>query len=328
MSEPRRPGGSDDPLTLPDGSRAVYQRIAKGESIPPDADGLGFLLDLGLVTPDPAEPDTYVVVDLRQAEARLRSRTETQLGQVVDFMAGIPSLFEELMAEVRRHGQSAACASSEFLEGVDLVNAHLTQAIIRARDELLTSQPGPRDRELLSKSVDRDTAAVERGVSMRTLYHASARTNAATREWVQRMSTLGAQVRTLAAPFMRFVLVDRRSAVIQDYSDGIDAQQGAWLIRDHALCGFIGEVFEQYWTRGDDWQGSEATSGEAVTTELQRTILRELCAGRDQQQIAHRIGYSQRTVTAHLAELRCTLNFQTVHQLVYWWATSEERKLS
>lgn len=322
---------TEGPAALPDDARAVYQRIVRGEPVTAGTPGLDYLTHFGLVTPDPAEPTTYVPVDLHDAEMQLRARTEGRLGEIVDYMSGIPRLFEELAAEFRSIGQTpAGCmsrASSEFLEGVDLVNAHLARAIIRAREELLTSQPGPRNRKLLSKSVERDTAAIDRGVSMRTLYHASARTNPATRQWVQMMTDKGAQVRTLAAPFMRFVLVDRQSAVIQDYSDGRDALQGAWLIRDHAMCGFIAETFEQYWTRAADWQGAEPSSSATVTTALQRTILRELCNGRDQQQIATRLGYSQRTITAHLAELRNTLGLYTVHQLVYWWATSDERKL-
>ncbi|MFD7236434.1 LuxR C-terminal-related transcriptional regulator [Streptomyces syringium] len=323
-----RPLCTQGPANLPDDARSVYQRIVRGEPVSAGTAGLDYLTALGIVTPDPAEPTTYVAADLQQAEAQLRTRAEGRLGEIVSYMSGIPSLFEELAAEARSMGRSpAGCPSSEFLEGVDRVNAHLARAIIRAREELLTSQPGPRNRKLLSKSVERDTAAIDRGVSMRTLYHASARANPPTREWVQMMTDKGARVRTLNSPFMRFVLVDRKSAVIQDYSDGRDALQGAWLIRDHAMCGFIAEVFEQYWTRADDWQGAEPSTSATVSTALQRTILRELCEGRDQQQIAHRLGYSQRTITAHLAELRNTLGLHTVHQLVYWWATSDERTL-
>ncbi|WP_370420379.1 LuxR C-terminal-related transcriptional regulator [Streptomyces sp. QH1-20] len=317
---------SEPAPVLPVEAREVYQRIIKCERVPEGTAGLGLLLDLGLITPDPGEPGAYVITDLRRAETLLRSRAEGQIEQALAHMSGIPALFDELSAELRRHGKARGGAASEFLDHVDLVNERIAQAIVRAESELLTSQPGPRSRTLLSKSVDRDMAALERGVAMRTLYHASARANPATREWAQMMTARGARVRTLASPFLRFVLVDRSSAVIQDYADGRDAQQGAWLVRDHALCGFIGEVFDQYWTRADEWL--DAPTGDTVTTEVQRTILRDLCAGRDQAQIATRLGVSVRTITAHLADLRNRLELRTLHQVIYWWATSEERKLS
>lgn len=326
MTEGTRP---NRPPALPDEARDVYQLIIKGEQVTPDTTGLGFLLNLGLVTADPADSAAYVVTDLRQAETQLRAQTEAKIESAVTALAGMPALFDELALELLRHGRTGSSSTaSEFLDGVDLVNQRIGEAIIQAREELLTSQPGPRSRRLLSKSVERDMAAVERGVAMRTLYHASARTNPATRTWAQMMTERGARVRTLAAPFMRFVLVDRASAVIQDYADGRDSRTGAWLIRDHALCGFIGEVFDQYWARADCWEGAEASAGGAITTQLQRMILRELCEGRDQSQVAKRLGYSQRTITTHLTELRKKLGLRTLHQLVYWWATSDERTLS
>ena len=71
----------------------------------------------------------------------------------------------------------------------------------------------------MADGVLRDTALLERGAKIRTLYQHSARRNAITRKYVAAVTERGAEVRTLDEFFNRMIVVDRRVAVIPSRDD-------------------------------------------------------------------------------------------------------------
>ncbi|MFM9368096.1 LuxR C-terminal-related transcriptional regulator [Streptomyces sp. Da 82-17] len=323
MTEPTTaPTADGHGSVLPAELRALYERIAHGQHVPAESEDLARLVELGLVIENPYSRE-YLAVDAEQVERRLRAHAESDLARAVTRLGEVPSVVEDLRSR-RPQEVAQVSASAVFLTPAE-INAALSQAIDGAREELLTAQPGPRPKKLLRQSIGRDAAAVERGISMRTLYPASARTHSVTGEWAAAMTERGAQVRTLASSFMRCVVIDRETAVIQDHADNRPTSEGGYLIRDRAVASFIADAFETYWVRGEDWAGAATSEHASVTTPLQRAILRELCGGRTQQQIATSLGYTSRTVGQHLTELRTRLGFETLHQLVHWWSTSDER---
>ncbi|MEV0992731.1 LuxR C-terminal-related transcriptional regulator [Streptomyces sp. NPDC049949] len=305
--------------TLSEAELRVYGLIAEGKTIQAsDRRTVQRLFDAGLILRDGFQPSRYAVVDLDEIEGRLRDSVQQRLEEASRQLAEIPSLVAQLRS-CRTERPRGAGTASTWIEGKEAVNAAIAVAIDGARHELMTAQPGPRPRKVIDLSTDRDRAAVERGVAMRTLYSTSSRSNPGAVDRVNLMTALGAHFRTLTRPFMRLVLVDREFAIVEDHADGRPSFEGAHLVRDRAACGYFAAAFDLDWQIGLDWHGDEPAQQPTITTPLQRTILRALCAGKDQQQIAKTLGYSAKTINLALSDLRTKLELGTVYQLVAWW---------
>ena len=84
--------------------------------------------------------------------------------------------------------------------------------------ELLTAQPqDKRGIEELPEVVAREVAAIERGVSMRTLYQHAARRSSPPDKYVAAVTAAGAEVRTLDEFFNRLIVFDRRVAIVPSH---------------------------------------------------------------------------------------------------------------
>lgn len=316
----------DHGLLLPVEARELYARLSAGESVEPGAPGLDVLRRRGLAVTDPLS-GLFTVVSLDHAEQRLRKSVADALADTVQLFTELPYVLQDLRARRPDGPVTGPFGSAVFVEGTDAVNRLISAASDTAREEVLSAQPGPRPRRTLMLTEDRDAKMLERGTAVRTLYHASSRANPAVHDRIRVMTPKGGRFRTLASPFLLMIIFDRRLAFLVDSLEGRPPQAGAWQVRDPAVCAFLADVFEQQWNRADDWFNPAPADEDVVTTPLQRAILRELCAGHDQQQIAKALGYSARTVNAHLTDLRTRLGFRTVYQLAHWWATSPEREL-
>ncbi len=309
--------------TLSETELCVYGLIAEGEPIRKrDATTAERLATAGLIIRDAFQPSGYAAVDLDEIEGRLRTSVQQQLEGAARQLAEIPGFVSQLRS-CRTDRPRGAGMSSLWIEGKEAVNAAIASAVDGARHELLTAQPGPRPRKVIDLSTDRDRSAVERGCAMRTLYSTSTRSNPGAIDRVNLLTALGAQFRTLTKPFMRLVLVDRQYAIIEDHADGRPSFDGAYLVRDRAACGYFAAAFDVDWQIGLDWHSAEPTQQPTITTPLQRTILRALCAGKDQQQIAKTLGYSAKTINLALSDLRTKLELGTVYQLVAWWMSPD-----
>ena len=128
-------------------------------------------------------------------------------------------------------------AGSEYLADPATVNARLQDVVAGARTEILAAQPGgPRSRDLLEVAVARDSAALDRGVELRTVYRDTVRDHPVTAEYARTMSarTGGRPARyaTLVGDFERMIIVDRQQAFVSDHIvAGADAH-AAWLVTD------------------------------------------------------------------------------------------------
>jgi DNA-binding CsgD family transcriptional regulator len=329
VNEPDNPYG-----LLPSQTRELYIRAIKREQIPPGTPGLQSAVALGVLIPDSRAAGTYEALEPSRITAALLGAAREQLAGINCFLGQLPGLREDLGTfydDIRASSQEGAV---EHLEGVDEINSRIAEIIAGAQKELITAQPGGgRTSETLARSTPRDTAALERGVMMRTLYHATARFSAPTQMWAEVMATRGGEVRTLDAPFMRLVIVDRAYAFIQDClpsAPGEPDNRRAHLIRDRAVCAFLAEVFERDWSHADYWHGTPAVEGMAtLTTAMQRSILRALSSGYTQEQAAKNLGLSTRTLQKHLAGLRQKVpHLQSIPQMTYWWAACPDRHVA
>ena len=132
------------------------------------------------------------------------------------------------------------------IRGLDNINRFLIATVEDAQHEILTAQPTlGRYHGSLENAPDRDIRAVQRGISMRTLYQHSARRSVAIKEYVDRLSRYGAQVRTLEEFFNRMIVIDRQIAIVP----GADGNDVAIAIHEPSLVAYLADVFERYWER-------------------------------------------------------------------------------
>jgi len=302
----------------------LYARYAKGglleaERGPEHAE----LEALGLVVVEGGRP---VVLDPQKALRRHALRQLEVLQEKAEQIAATPAVADALSAHFQRARE--ASGGCEFLADQDLVNARIQNVVAGAKTEIIAAQPGgPRSRELMAEAIDRDSDALRRGVTLRTLYRDSVRQHPVTREWAQIMSAQGAQYRTLAGPFERCIVVDGRTAFISDLVVGAEPH-AAWQVTHPAAIAFITAVFEDAWRRAEPWQGwlRNAVEPDGVrTTRIQREILRDTVAGVKQATTAARLGMGVRSLQRQLDQIRDMWGVASLAELGYHFALSPDR---
>ena len=130
------------------------------------------LLAWGLISDEPRP----VARDPQQALRAKVSRELEEARRHIDLVATMPDLSRDLIREYRSV-QLRAGGSSVYLSEQAEVNARIQDIVGGAREEILAAQPGgPRKRDILELAVARDSAALDRGVQMRTRAALSATT--------------------------------------------------------------------------------------------------------------------------------------------------------
>ncbi|MEU9003980.1 hypothetical protein [Streptomyces sp. NPDC048551] len=305
----------------------TYSRILAHEPIEPGDAGLAHLLERGLIRPDAHEEGHYNPAIPHRAERAAVRQVRDELERLIERLAEIPAISEALepVYETSRYYGGPA---SEFLITPDGMNARITEVIEAAEVELFTAQPGPRPRTVLRRAVERDRAALARGVTMQTLYHPSSRANPAVREYADEVVPLGGQIRTLASEFQRIIIVDGRHAFVSNLVVEDAPEHCGWHVTDRAVVATLREAFQLEWARAEAWERAGGPDGETITTTLQRGILRLLDSGLDVKQISGRLGMSDTAVARQLRLLRVATGSATLFQLGAWWATAKaEREL-
>ncbi|MFD4243615.1 LuxR C-terminal-related transcriptional regulator [Streptomyces sp. NPDC058525] len=338
MTDQEIPYAGTTPTRMCDVETETYRRALRGELLQEDEPGLSSLLARGVLVANPFHHGIYVPAPPRYLETQLHASVLRSLTATVEEFAQIPAFVRELEAEQQRHGESLSPAASVHLRSVDAVNAEMIRTTMGARREILTAQPGFRPTKVLKGALSRHMEPAKRGVTVRTIYRASERSNVVQSQWVADVTAAGAEVRTLSESFPRLILVDRAHAFFEAFDEeGVLIPKTAWYSQDRAVCEVLALYFYTGWERADPWlpdakDGHAGHAGgagaEHKTTKLQRTILRSIVAGRGYDQIGKDLGVSERTVTVHVSKLRTALGFKTVPQLTHWWATSPERLLS
>jgi DNA-binding CsgD family transcriptional regulator len=315
----------DGELLSADAVRA-FGLIAGGEPIPEECvESLAELAEWGFVKIDPTG-GTPVALNPEDIAQRSLEALLAEAAERVARMRGLRAMSEQLSSEYDR-AQLRAGGSSEYIDDAAVVNTRLDDLLNSARTEILAAQPGgPRTRPQLERSVDRDRAALERGVCLRTLYRDSVRQSTAMAGHIKTMSGHGAEYRTLVAPYERAIVIDRRHAFVSDYAVAGSPPHAAWHVTDPAAIGFIVGAFMNAWQLAQPWSGEPRTvsdvqempsgsgdwcvdtvagSGPRVrTTPLERAILRDMVDGIQQRTTAARLGISQRTLTKHIETLK------------------------
>jgi len=194
------------------------------------------------------------------------------------------------------------------------IQTFINGAVAEAEEELLTAQPqAGRERASLRAAADRDKAAIERGVRMRTLYQHSARRHALTRDYVAEVSAAGAEVRTLDEFFNRMIVIDRRLAIIP----GPHGDDVAIAVQEPALVVYLVDVFERAWERARAFTNTERSTMSDIAREQRAMTIRMLIEGHSDPVSAKRLGVSARTFAGYVADLKAEYEADTRFQLGY-----------
>ncbi|NPC98140.1 LuxR family transcriptional regulator [Nocardioides sp. zg-DK7169] len=290
----------DDPRISPDGAeRAAFDLLVDLGLLRLDSLDEG---DARWVPQDPSAGLTRVVSPLSQEGARLLQES-----------AEWSRVFATLSHTWRRAPATSERGPFTYLREA-AIGAFLAELVDECEQEVLTAQPqAGRDAQALAAAALRDTAMLERGARMRTLYQHSARRSAVTRRYVDAVTRRGAEVRTLDEFFNRMIVCDRRVAVIPASDDLATAV----VVREPAVVAYLVDIFERTWERGRSFGNAESTTLADIASEQRAMTIRMLIAGHPDAVSAKRLGVSPRTYAGYVADLKDEHDAQTRFQLGY-----------
>lgn len=189
----------------------------------------------------------------------------------------------------------------EELPDVASVRRALDRFATEAQHEVLTSQPGGgRTEEVLQEAMGRTEAVLGRGVRMRTLYQHTAQYDPGTAAYVEIVTGLGAEVRTLGEGFMRMLAFDGEVVVIEQTGN----PKAALVVREPSVVPFAVAAFELMWRQADPFPvnlGREQAI--RVSEKTKEDIIRLLVQGESDKVIARRMGMTVRTCQRHIAKI-------------------------
>ncbi|MFJ3922115.1 helix-turn-helix domain-containing protein [Streptomyces sp. NPDC090022] len=257
------------------------------------------LLQAQLLHLSPGDPAVAYAVAPDTAASRLVAPLEAQIRERQREISGIREdlgRFVPYYLERRTTGEAL-----EVLENVEDVRGALNRASDQCTREVLTCQPGGGGRvpEAMQEALKRDEIMLRRGISMRSLYHHTARFNGPSQAYVAAASALGAQYRTAHELFGRLIAFDRELAFIPVK----DGSWGAVVIREPSTVAYLCDIFDQTWDLATPFSNAVGQGLEEVAREIHETIIRLLAAGLKDEAIARRLGMSLRTARRHIADI-------------------------
>ncbi|MFF8990530.1 LuxR family transcriptional regulator [Streptomyces sp. NPDC014983] len=266
----------------------------------------------GFVAVSPDEATTRVLLPLESELHARRARVEEIRRRLVSFS---PVFDASLLAHENRK-------QIELIDSLPDVRAAIADLSAKARREILTAQPGGGRREdVLVEAAPRDYDTLSRGVEMRILYQHTARSSRGTHSYVEQVTRLGAQVRTLDDQFMRLLIFDRECAVFATPGN----PNGAVVVRNPHVVAFMVEAYERLWLTAEPFV-VEADTRPEIMEDLKDAIVRLLTAGMTDAAVARRLGMSVRTCRRHVAEIMSALDAESRFQAGYLLALQERSK--
>lgn len=312
----------EDELPLGEIEMELFRRAVRDDGIPSaeqDDPSVRALIEAGLLIPA-GSADRLVPVDPRVGGPRMANRYRARAMALDSMAAAVARRFGDFQnAYDDRHatpGEDADPSGAIMtITGVGTIVAYLEVLVGNAQKEALMAQPGGRrSPEALRNSLPMHIAALQRGVTTRTLYQHSAQYDASTRSYVEDLSLNGGEFRTMDEFFNRLFVIDRGVAVISANRE----RSAAMVIREPSIVGFLADVFDRHWQRATPFTIGNAVSVAAeASPDIQVVIERMVVAGLTDDAIAARIGLGSRAVQNHIARIKTRFNAGSRSELCY-----------
>lgn len=284
-------------------------RIADGA---PERPAFDLLVRLGLLNHD-SEHDMYLPMDPSIVSSQVVTPMGQQGAELLTESSRWAQSFNTLGLMWRRSPGTKQGPITE-IRGNENINRLIKTVVDDSRTELLTAQPQTvRSTDRIKVWAERDIRALERGVTMRTLYQHSARRSSATYAYVSAVTEKGAEVRTLDEFFNRMIVVDREVAFIP----GHEGPEVALVVRDAGILAYLVDVFERAWERARPFANREPGTLQGIAIEQREMTIRMLVEGHPDPVAAKRLGVSPRTYAGYVADLKHEYEAETRFQLGY-----------
>ena len=318
------PYGPDDRALFESGAAQLYDEVVAAQGLaagdPRIADGgshrapFDLLVGLGLLQLDGGS-DTWLPEDPSSVQARVVSPLSQEATKLLEESSQWSRAFTGLSQSWRRSSLSQGQGQGPFTYLRDeAIGPYLSSLIAEAEFELITAQPqSGRDAQTVAAAVLRDTAALDRGIKMRTLYQHSARRSTFTHKYVAEVTERGAEVRTLDEFFKRMIMIDRRVAVIPASEDN----RSAVAVSEPSVVDFLLDIFERTWERARPFTNRDSSMLKSIAAEQRAMTIRMLIEGHSDPVSAKRLGVSPRTYAGYIADLKIEYEAETRFQLGY-----------
>ncbi|MFG2710328.1 LuxR C-terminal-related transcriptional regulator [Streptomyces goshikiensis] len=262
--------------------------------------------------------DRWSAVAPRAAAARALAPLALLVRETHDEMDRLRGRLEALVPAYEAGAALRELSGSGHLElmtDLGAVRGLIAELAAGCERELLTSQPGGgRPLETLEEAIGRDESLLTRGVRMRTIYQHTARYSRPTAAYVERVTALGAQVRTLGDGLMRMLIFDEHTGLM-----AVPERSGAALVvREPNVVHFMTAAFERSWVGAEPFPATVSPdAARSISDELRQTIVRLLSEGLEDKVIARRLGMSERTCQRHIAEIMRAIGAKSRFQAGY-----------
>lgn len=251
-------------------------------------------------------PGTAAVQLLGPTEQELRSM-QRELEQKRIMLDSLVPVYEASVVRRRLPG------AVEPLRDVDTVRNVHTELAATCRYEMLAAQPGGGlDDSARADAWDRDKQLLARGVRVRTLFQQSALFHQPTTAYVESVTPLGAQVRTVSGGLLGMIVFDREHLLVplRDQPDGVA------LVRDPSCIDLAVAAFDLLWLAARPFVANVARDElRLLSNGTKKALLRMLIEGATDQAAARRLGISVRTCQRHIAEVMDRLDAKNRMQL-------------
>ncbi|MFJ4526702.1 LuxR C-terminal-related transcriptional regulator [Streptomyces sp. NPDC088810] len=194
---------------------------------------------------------------------------------------------------------------AECLDGMEAVRDRLEELAANMKEECLSFVIGGAQRpEDMAAAKGPDQEALERGVSVRSIYQDSLRNDAATTGYVRWLTSLGSETRTVPVLPMRMIIADRKVAVVP--LEPGNALKGALVLHSPGAVTALVMLFEEVWKNAAPW-GLPLSKDHRGLGPQERELLRLLAEGCTDEIAARHLAISVRTVRRLAADLMTRL---------------------
>ncbi|MBM7439390.1 LuxR C-terminal-related transcriptional regulator [Streptomyces sp. HB132] len=264
-------------------------------------DGLSRLSELALIQPTVQGGVGFSAISPETAMEALLSRQQAELAAQQMRVESSRAAAAQLIAEWSALRPRTTDQESERLTGPDAIRERLALLAESAEEEIATFAPGgAHSAEDLEASRAPNSALLNRGVRMRTIYLDSVRHHRPTLDHVTWLNGLGGQVRTAPVLPIRMIVVDRRQAVLPIDTD--DALAGAVILQGVGTVAALCALFESVWSTAVPLGTAPQRDKDGIPSQ-ERAVLALLAQGYTDEAIAKRLGVSPRTARRTAASL-------------------------